>query len=292
MKTISITDLPIWDQAKEDRTLLSVVLELTARCNNNCGHCYINLPAGDKDAKEKELSFEQIKRIADEAVSLGALWFLISGGEPLLRPDFSDIYIYLKKKGLLVSVFTNASLVTEEHIKVFKKYPPRDIEVTVYGVTEKVHRKVTGKNTFASTMAGIDMLIANHLPVTLKSTIIQSNVDEIDQISEFCRSKSELPFRFDPSLHLRLDRDPEKNRKIESERLDPDQIFTIEQNDSTRFEALEKKCNNLNMSQSSSKNSKRIFRCKAGTNSCCIDYTGTFKLCTSLCNEDCVYDRV
>ena len=253
-----MSDLPIWDQAKKDRTLLSVVLELTARCNNNCGHCYINVPAHDKEAQKRELTFDQITKIIDESVSLGTLWFLLSGGEPLLRPDFFDIYMYLKKKGLLVSVFTNASLITQEHIDLFLKYPPRDIEVTVYGVTEKTHKKVTGKNTFASTMTGIDLLFSNPLPVTLKSTIMKSNVEQIDKISQFCRSKSKRPFRFDPFLHLRLDRDLKKNKKIESERLTPEEITTIEKNDSLRFQALEEKCQNLDITQTSNKNPSRI----------------------------------
>ena len=67
-------------------------------------------------AREKELTLAEIDRIAGQAVDLGALWCLLTGGEPLLRPDFADIYLLLKKKGLLVSVFTNACLVTEAHV--------------------------------------------------------------------------------------------------------------------------------------------------------------------------------
>lgn len=289
IKTISLSDLPIWEQAQEDRTLLNVTLELTARCNNNCSQCYINVPASDKVAQSRELSFEQIKKIVDEAVSLGALWFLISGGEPLLRPDFSKIYTYMKKKGLLVSVFTNASLINQDHIDLFKKYPPRDIEVTVYGVTQKTHKKVTGKNTFSATMAGIDHLFSNSLPVTLKSMITRSNMDEINQIAHFCRSKTNKPFRFDASLHLRLDRDPEKNFKITSQRLTPNEIFEIERNESERVKSLSQKCKNLNQ-QSSSKIPNKLFRCMAGINSCGIDYTGNVKPCTSLCNDKSFYD--
>lgn len=280
----------MWDQAKRDRTLLSVVLELTARCNNNCGHCYINLPAGDGDAEKKELSFDQIKKIVDESVSLGALWFTLSGGEPLLRPDFFDIYMYLKKKGVLLSLFTNASLITEEHIKLFIKYPPRDIEVTVYGVTEKIHKKVTANKTFASTMAGIHLLLSNSLPVTLKAMVMRSNVSEIDQIAEFCRSKSKIPFRFDPFLHLRLDRDFQKNKKIISERLTPEEIIRIEKSDPSRFKALKEKCRDMDSIQPPEKKAGRIFRCMAGVNSCCIDHAGILKLCSSLCNENCTYD--
>ena len=290
VKTMSISELSIWDEAKHDRTLLSVVLELTARCNNNCVHCYINQPAGDVEIKNNELSFSQIKEIADEAVSLGTLWVLLSGGEPLLRPDFSDIYIYLKKKGLLVSVFTNGSQITEEHIKLFKKYPPRDLEITVYGVTEKTHKKVTGRKTYSATMAGIEMLIANQVPVTLKTTLLKSNIEEFDDIAQFCRSRSARPFRFDPFLNFRLDGDWQKNSKISSERLSFDEVIALEQRDPERLKLLQEKCHDTDGHQSSVANPKRIFRCQAGINSCCIDYAGRLKLCSSLANENCIYD--
>lgn len=98
VKTVSITELDIWENIRGDRALLSLVLELTPRCNNNCVHCYINKPATDAKVQARELTFQHIKAIIDEAASLGVLWVLLSGGEPLLRPDFKDIYLYLKKR--------------------------------------------------------------------------------------------------------------------------------------------------------------------------------------------------
>ena len=131
ISTVDIQNFRLWDKIKDQRKALSFDLEITARCNHNCRHCYINLPAGDHPAKQKELSLEEIQMIADEAVSLGTLWCLITGGEPLLREDFADIYMLLKRKGLLVSVFTNATLIYEEKIRLFKMYPPRDIEASL-----------------------------------------------------------------------------------------------------------------------------------------------------------------
>ncbi|MCJ7773599.1 MAG: radical SAM protein, partial [Desulfobacterales bacterium] len=111
----------VWKSiAGDKRKLLSLYLELTARCNNNCTHCYVNVHANDKDSQKKELTLEELKHVIDEAASMGALWCNITGGEPLLRKDFSDIYLYIKKKGLLVSVFTNATLIRDEHIRLFK----------------------------------------------------------------------------------------------------------------------------------------------------------------------------
>ena len=173
----ALPEFSLWEQTQEKRIPFSFDLEVTARCNNDCRHCYINLPVFDAEAEKKELSFDEISAIADEAVSLGALWCLITGGEPLLREDFSEIYTALKKKGLLTSVFTNACLITEEHIRVFKRYPPRDIEVTVYGVTKETYEKVTRcPGSYAAFRKGLDLLLESGVKVRLKAMAIRSNV--------------------------------------------------------------------------------------------------------------------
>lgn len=285
---ISISDLPLWEEAEKNHVLLSVALDLTERCNNDCRHCYINRPETDAGAKARELGLDEIKTLMDQAVELGALWVVLSGGEPLLRPDFPDIYEYLKKKGMLVSVFTNASLVTGDHVRLFKQYPPRDIEITVYGITPGIHEKVTGKKTFDATMKGIDLLTAASLPVTLKSTIMKANVSQLDKIAAFCRSRSDQPFRFDPFLQLRLDRDPVKNKRILSQRLTPGDIIRIEKNDRERYQALKLKCSNIERSASGI--TQALFRCQAGTTSCAIGADGTYRLCSSLANRTCTTD--
>lgn len=290
IKVVPITEYPLWDKAKKNRTLLNVTLELTSRCNNACSHCYINLPENDAQAKKEELTLDEIKQYIDEASSLGALWFLLTGGEPLLREDFFEIYLYLKKKGMLVSLFTNASLISDKHIKLFKKYPPRDIEVTLYGITRKIHQKVTRKNYFSQTMEGIKKLNNASLPVTFKATIMKSNQSELEKIADFCKIRSKKPFRFDPFLSLRIDRDNAKNKIIESERLTPEEIITLEKNDVLRHSALKKKCGNISQDSPINRHPDNIFICGAGLNSCCIGYNGTLKLCSSLSHKDCTYN--
>ena len=75
-----LPDHLLWERMLKKRLPLSFDLEVTARCNNDCRHCYINLPAGDDEARRKELSLDEINAIADQAVSLGALWCLVTGG--------------------------------------------------------------------------------------------------------------------------------------------------------------------------------------------------------------------
>jgi len=276
---------------REKRALISFDLEITARCNNNCRHCYINLPAADKEAKEKEFSLQEIQGIGTEAVSLGALWCLITGGEPLLRDDFPDIYLYLKKKGLLISVFTNATLVTKEHIKLFKEYPPRDIEVSVYGCSKESYEGVTRKaGSFAAFRRGLKLLMKSGLNVRLKAMALRSNLHEQPAIARFCRERTKDYFRFDPFLHLRYDGNPVRNAEIKAERLSPEEIVALEQSDPERFQALEKGCDKLIDQQFSHTTCNHLFHCGAGSDSFSLSYDGLFRLCSSLWHPDCVYD--
>ena len=287
----ALHDLPLWEKMRGKRALISFDLEITARCNNNCRHCYINLPAGDREAKKKEISLEEIKEIGSEAVALGAVWCLLTGGEPLLREDFTHIYLSLKKKGLLISVFTNATLVTKEHIKLFKEYPPRDIEVSVYGVSKETYERVTRRTgSFASFRQGLDLLLGSGLNVRLKAMVLRSNLHEQPAIARFCRERTKDYFRFDPFLHLRYDGDPSRNAEIKIERLSPEEIVVLEQSDPERFQALKKGCDKLIIPQFSHTSCNHLFHCGAGSDSFSLSYDGLFHLCPSLWHPDCVYD--
>ncbi|MFA4888724.1 MAG: radical SAM protein [Candidatus Omnitrophota bacterium] len=288
---LPLPEFSLWEKKKRNRNLASFDLEITARCNNNCRHCYINLPAQDKKAKSQELTLEQIKNIVDQAVELGAVWCLITGGEPFLRADFTDIYLYLKRKGLLVSVFTNATLITEEHTLFFKKYPPRDIEVSVYGVTKDTYERTSRRpGSFEAFMRGLNLLLENGVKVRFKAMVLNSNAAELPEIAQFCRVRTKDYFRFDPFLHLRFDGDSERNAQIRSERLSPGDIVEIEKADSRRFMALEKDCDTLINPELSHTNCNRLFYCGTGNGSFTVSYDGFFRLCSSLWHPDCIYD--
>ncbi|MFA6384301.1 MAG: radical SAM protein [Candidatus Omnitrophota bacterium] len=289
--TTPLPAFPLWEKLKKGNQLVSFDLEITARCNNNCRHCFINLPADDAKAGSTEIPFAKIKDIVDQSVRLGALWCLITGGEPLLREDFFDIYLYIKKKGLLTSVFTNAALITDKHIGFFRKYPPRDMEVSVYGVTKKTYERVTRKaGSFDAFTRGLKLLLEGGIKVRFKAMALRSNIDELPEIAEFCRSRTKDYFRFDPFLHLRVDGDEAKNRQIMLERLSPEQIVAIEKADPGRSSALKKNCNILINNDYSHINCDHIIHCGAGEGSFSVSYDGFFRLCSSLCHPDCVYD--
>ncbi len=290
-ETSDLKDFPLWEKLENKRVLTSFDLEITSRCSNNCTHCYINLPAGDKEAKAKELSLIELENIADQAVELGALWCLISGGEPLLREDFSDIYLMLKRKGLLVSVFTSATLITPDHIELFKKYPPREIEVTVYGVTEDTYEKISRvKGSYKKFINGLDLLLDSGLRVRLKTMALRSNLHEFGEIAEFCREKTGDYYKFDPLLHLRYDFDETRNEEIRRERLTPEEIVKLEQDDPERSANIDKNCDHFIFNTNEHRNCDHLFHCGAGQSSFTVSPDGFFRLCSSLWYPDFIYD--
>lgn len=292
MSTIlEIQQFKLWDKLQARRAPVSFDLEITARCNNDCRHCYINLPAGDSAVQASELTTAEILAIASDAAGMGAMWCLLTGGEPLLRADFAELYIGIKRLGLLVSIFTNACLITPAHVALFKKYPPRDIEVTVYGVTRETYETITRRpGSYDACMRGIDLLLASGLKVRLKAMAMQSNLHEHIAIADFCRARTKDFFRFDPQLHLRFDGDQARNAEIRAERLTPEHIVALERADEKRLGALQKTCAPLTKEEFSPGECGLLFTCGAGEGSFSISYDGRFRLCSSLWAEGTTYD--
>jgi MoaA/NifB/PqqE/SkfB family radical SAM enzyme len=136
-------------------------IELTERCNNNCIHCGINLSEDDLKAKKHELAADDIKNILKEAVSLGCLSVHFTGGEPLLREDFEEIYIFARKSGLKVLIFTNATLINKHLADLFSKIPPLErIAITVYGMKKSSYEDVSRvPGSFDACWRGINLLL-------------------------------------------------------------------------------------------------------------------------------------
>ena len=290
-ETMEIQQFSLWQKIKNKRVPLSFDLEITARCNLNCRHCYINLPAGDDEARAREMSAAEIMDLARQAVDLGAVWCLVTGGEPLLRPDFAEIYMGLKRLGLLVSVFTNATLINDDHIKLFKKYPPRDIEATVYGITSETYEKITRRpGSFSRFTAGLNQLKESNVRIRLKAMALQSNLHEQEEIAAFSKALTKDYYRFDPQLHLRFDGDLARNEEIKSERLSPEQVVALEEADEKRIESMRKNCDKLINDKYIHVVSDRLFSCGVGNSRFNISYDGRFRLCSSLWAPGTTYD--
>ena len=194
---------------------------LTHRCNFRCVPCYsrpATIPAGT------ELSTDDWLGMAREAADAGCFSILLTGGEPLIREDFHEIYLGIRKLGIHVMLFTNASRVDDRVIATLCEAPPRLIEVTVYGATSATYQTVTGQpSAMAETMNGISRLRAAGLPVRLKTVLMQPNRHEFESIRGLAAA-GEPPVRYDAVIQPRFRGD----REIERLRVPPAEVACLE----------------------------------------------------------------
>ena len=185
-------------------------LELTYRCNLNCIHCYCK---GSED-REKELATKDWEGIIDIIQKEGCVWLTLTGGDPLIRDDFLEIYSYAKAKGFLINIFTNGQFFTKDIIDYFIKSPPNSIEITLNGITKDTYEAITQKDgSFSRIMQIINRLAKTDLAVILKSNCLKQNRHEIGRIKAFTERvfgkpvKNKYRFQYDNILYPRLNRD-------------------------------------------------------------------------------------
>ena len=198
--------LSLHERVVVQRVPISGSIEVTRRCNLSCLHCYNNLPLHDPYARRNELTYEEHCRLLDEMAAEGCLWLLYTGGEIFVRKDFLDVYAYAKKAGFLITLFTNATLLTPRVAEYLAAWSPFSIEVSVYGRTAATHDRVTGTaGSFDRTVGGVRLLMEVGLPPIMKTMVLDPNVHEIWDLKRFVEEELGLEFRFDAMINPRVD---------------------------------------------------------------------------------------
>lgn len=284
----NITNVPLW---KDKPPLLSRLdIELTERCPNNCIHCYINLPADDLEAKKKELTTDQIKCILKEAVSLGCISVRFTGGEPLLREDFEELYIFARKQGLKVLLFTNAGLITCHLAELFTRIPPLEkIEVTVYGMKKSSYEAVTRvSGSYEAARKGINLLLEKKIPFVVKGVVLPSNKKEIEDFEKWAGT---IPWMDKPPSHsmffdLRCRRDnKDRNELIKKLRLIPEEgLKILTRRKDEYIKGMKEFCSKFIRPPGDN-----LFSCGSGTGGGCVDAYGKFQPCMMLRHPETVY---
>ncbi len=266
-------------------------MELTERCNNNCIHCCINRPADDNAAREKELSTGEIEDILREAVALGCLTVRFTGGEPLLRDDFEDLYLFARRLGLKVLLFTNATLITSDLADLFARIPPLEkIEITVYGMKMESYEAVTRvPGSFEAAWQGMNLLLERKVPFVVKSALLPPNREEMEAFEAWAET---IPWMNRPPSYamffdLRCRRDSEaKNRRIKNLRLSPEEgLRALTRRPEKYFKDMKEFCSKFTRPPGD-----KLFSCGSGLGGGCVDAYGCFQPCLMLRRPDTVYD--
>jgi radical SAM protein with 4Fe4S-binding SPASM domain len=246
-------------------------IDVTYRCNLRCIHCYVGDERQCAGHIAKELSTGEAREILNDAAHMGCLFLLISGGEPLCRPDFEEIYRSAKELGMVVTVYTNATLIEDRHVKLFRELPPRLVEISIYGATEETYEGVTGvPGSFDACMAGVERLHAGGVRVGLKTVMLQQNVGELTGIEGLAK-RYDLPFRMDPIIVPELN----GNKAPLLQRIEPETAAATEFSDERRAQLyLEHFRNSITV-----RGRKTLYQCNAGLVAFHVDPTGIVRPC-------------
>jgi radical SAM protein with 4Fe4S-binding SPASM domain len=182
---------------------LSGSIELVTRCNFRCVHCYL----GSDRELGAELPTGRLLALLDEMAEAGTLSLILTGGEPLLHPDFRAIHAHATRRGFIVGLFTNGSLVDAELARFLGAHPPQTIEVSLYGGSPEGYAHITGSaKHFDATVRGVELLLREGLVVRLKAVLLSPLVREADRMRRLAESLG-TTLRFDPRVDPTLSGD-------------------------------------------------------------------------------------
>lgn len=261
----------IYKRVLQERIPISGTIEVTSRCNLRCPFCYI----GDRHPN-KELTYGQICCIIDEITEEGCLRLLLTGGEPFVRDDFLDIYSYAKKKGMIITIFTNGTLITPQTADFLKEWPPYLVDISLYGITKETYENVTRvPGSFEKCMRGISLFIEKALPLHLKTLVTTLNKDELRGIKKFAKDLG-VDYRCDPHINPRFDGSKEPCQF----RLSPKEAVDIEMAEEKVFNAWLEYYQGFK--RLTSQPDERLFTCGIGQFSFYIAADGNLKGCLLL----------
>jgi radical SAM protein with 4Fe4S-binding SPASM domain len=258
-------------RAVAGRIPLSGSFALTHRCNLRCVHCYLGAERSNTRPRSNESRTAFWCDLIDQIADAGCLDLLLTGGEPLIRRDFIEIYSKAVRRGLLTTVFTNATLINDRVLEAFVELPPRLVEITLYGATEQVYEAVTGvPGSYRRYLEGLDALTAAGVHIGLKSMIMAENRHEIPLMRAIAHERG-AEFRVDPALFPRRDGDPSPL----THRVEAEEAIALEMAD----ERFRTKAAGYLERMRNTPVENRLFSCLAGRTGFHVDPRGTLLPC-------------
>ncbi len=156
----------------ENPLLRSLHIEITSFCNERCIHCYI-----PHEYKNHHMDIELFNKIVDESIDMKLLNFTITGGEPMLHPQFIEIINRCKKENISLNILSNLTLLSEEIITELQANPLISIQTSLYSTNPVIHDGITKvKGSCELTKKAIKTLVDNNINLQISCPIIKQNV--------------------------------------------------------------------------------------------------------------------
>ena len=167
---------------------IQATFELTPRCALNCKMCYVHLHPQEIPTcgRGRELTAEEWIEMGRQAQEAGVFSLCITGGDPVLHPEFEKIWKALSGMGFYITLQTNAYSITGRLEQLFYEYPPQEAKITLYGSNNDVYRDVCRvENGFSRVDEGIQRLRKLKIPIQLVTTFVKQNIEDRSSILKY-----------------------------------------------------------------------------------------------------------
>jgi len=165
---------------KKQNALRLVAWETTRNCNLDCKHCRASATMGPY---RDELDTSLALRLLDQIAEVGEPIIILTGGEPLMRPDIFEIAAYGTGKGLRMVMAPNGTLITEQNARQMAEAGIKRISISLDGATQKIHDNFRGVDgAFEGALNGIHWAKKAGVEFQINTTISKQNLDEIPKI--------------------------------------------------------------------------------------------------------------
>ena len=186
----------LFAKAARNRIPLYGVLELLPLCNLNCDMCYVHLSKQEMQSQGRLRSLDEWIFLAKQMKDAGTLFLLLTGGEPLLFPQFKELYCALKDMGMILTLNTNGTLINEEWAEFFAKNKPRRINITLYGSKNETYENLCHmKDGFDKTIRGIELLKKYKIDVKINGSLVKKNFHERLNPEDAAKARVEILHR-------------------------------------------------------------------------------------------------
>ena len=183
MNDISSIEKMLLERAKKSNIPANGSLELLPLCNMNCDMCYVRLCREEVQTLGGLHTADEWIKIGKQMKDAGVLFLLLTGGEPLLFPDFKRLYTELHRMGFIITINTNGTLIDDEWIRFFNKNKPRRINITLYGTDEREYEKLCHyPKGFNKTIRAIKLLKNADIDVKISCSITKINQGSLEKM--------------------------------------------------------------------------------------------------------------
>ena len=260
-------------------------LELLPLCNMSCDMCYVRLSHAETEMKGGLHTANEWISLGREMQKAGVLFLLLTGGEPLLFPDFKKLYSELKQMGMVLTINTNGTLLDEEWADFFGENKPRRINITLYGASPETYRQICGHGDgYERVISAILKLKKVGIPVVINASMIPENASDMGKILNFGKVH-DIPVRMSTYMFPPVRRRPEES----DSRFTPEEAAEMyvrklrtQLSEEEYRNALEKQLKSTEKKEEEAENwgyHDEYMKCRAGRSAFWVSWDGTMSAC-------------